>query len=278
MKYKNLFISIILSTLLVSSLYTKPVIKRYDVVSDKLEPDTICKVIVIADLHNTQYGISNKIIVDKIEKTQPDLILLAGDLISSYSAKSNTLTLIQSVSDIAPLYYVTGNHEFWTHMEDEFIEILEELGVKVLRNEFETIEISGMTFNICGTDDPDVIYYSDDEKYASMKNPDEMLDVFEELDSKMFNLLIAHRPERIESYLEYNFDLIVSGHSHGGQVRVPFLVNGLFAPNQGWFPKYAGGRYQHDDTTHIVSCGLSVQRLPRIFNPPEIVLIKLKGK
>ena len=278
MKYKNLFISIILSTLLVSSLYTKPVIKRYDVVSDKLEPDSICKVIVIADLHNTQYGINNKIIVDKIEKTQPDLILLAGDLISSYSAKSNTLSLIQSVSDIAPLYYVTGNHEFWTHMEDEFIEILEELGVKVLRNEFEAVEISGMTFYICGTDDPDVIYYSDDEKYASMKNPDELLDVFEELDSKMFNLLIAHRPERIESYLEYDFDLIVSGHAHGGQVRVPFLINGLFAPNQGWFPKYAGGRYQHDDTTHIVSRGLSVHRLPRIFNPPELVLISLKGK
>lgn len=278
MKFRNLIISVVLSTLLVSALYTKPVIRRYDVSSDKLAKESVCNIVVIADLHNAQHGLDNKNILDKIEKAQPDLILFAGDLISSYFAKSNTLSLIKTISDIAPMYYVTGNHEFWTYMEEDFIEILEEYGVNVLRNESETVEIAGMTFNICGTDDPDVIYYSDDEKYTSMKHPDELLNVFEELDPDIFNVLVAHRPERIESYLEYDFDLIVSGHAHGGQVRIPFIINGLFAPNQGWFPKYAGGRYRHDGTTHIVSRGLSVQRLPRIFNPPEVVLIKLKGE
>ena len=97
----------------------------------------------------------------------------------------------------------------------------------------------------------------------------------------MHNLNNCHtpddRPERIQLYKKMDFDLVLSGHAHGGQVRIPFLLNGLCAPNQGWFPEYAGGLYEHDSLIHIVSRGLSYNpRLPRIFNPPEIVIIDLE--
>ena len=101
---------------------------------------------------------------------------------------------------------------------------------------------------------------------------------FADMDEGVFNLLLAHRPELIDLYGQYGFDLILSGHTHGGQIRVPLLINGLFAPDQGWFPKYAGGRYDIEDTTLIVSRGLSFNDLvPRVFNPPEVLVIDIKG-
>lgn len=94
-----------------------------------------------------------------------------------------------------------------------------------------------------------------------------------------FKILLAHRPELIEIYKKSHFDLVLSGHAHGGQVRIPFILNGLFAPDQGWFPEYVGGVYKHDSLTHIVSRGVSYNPLlPRIFNPPEVVVIEIKGK
>ena len=95
----------------------------------------------------------------------------------------------------------------------------------------------------------------------------------------MFTLLLAHRPEFFDVYTQYDFDLVLSGHAHGGQWRIPGLINGLFSPNQGWFPKYAGGRYGEDGTIMIVSRGLAnnVGAIPRIFNPPELVVVEIKG-
>ena len=93
-----------------------------------------------------------------------------------------------------------------------------------------------------------------------------------------YKVLLAHRPELIEVYKQGDFDLVLSGHTHGGQVRIPFILNGLYAPNQGWFPPYAGGMYDHGSLIHIVSRGVSFNPLlPRIFNPPEVVVIDIEG-
>jgi len=94
---------------------------------------------------------------------------------------------------------------------------------------------------------------------------------------EQFTLLLSHRPERIEDYLGYPFDLILSGHAHGGQWRLPGIVNGLYAPNQGLFPKYAGGRYDFEDTAFLVSRGLAREstKIPRVFNRPELVVVDL---
>lgn len=95
------------------------------------------------------------------------------------------------------------------------------------------------------------------------------------MDSADFTVLLAHRPELLAKYAQFPLDLVVSGHAHGGQVRIPGVLNGLYAPNQGWFPKLAGGAYTQDGTTLIVSRGLAVRtRLPRIFNRPEVVLVR----
>ena len=128
---------------------------------------------------------------------------------------------------------------------------------------------------LAGIGDPDKKYYETPEydQAASMEN------AFRELDEvKSYKILVAHRPENIETYRKYSFDLVLSGHTHGGQVRLPHILNGLYAPNQGFFPKYGGGLYKHEKLTHIISRGLSVNPiLPRIFNPPELVIVILKS-
>lgn len=126
---------------------------------------------------------------------------------------------------------------------------------------------------VAGVDDPDRKDY-EDENYSQKASIQKAFAPLQEIAG--YKILMAHRPELIETYLPFGFDLVVSGHSHGGQVRIPFLVNGLWAPDQGGFPKYAGGMYTHDKLTHIVSRGISFNpKLPRIFNPPEIVVIRL---
>ena len=106
-----------------------------------------------------------------------------------------------------------------------------------------------------------------------------MEDRFRELDDiSIYKILLSHRPERIEYYRRFSFDLVLSGHTHGGQIRIPYIINGLFAPNQGFFPKYGGGIYKHDNLIHIISRGLSINPIrPRIFNSPELVVIKIES-
>ncbi len=258
------------------AFYDQPVLKKYIVYTSFGEKDSQASFIILAGLHNTLHGENQKKIVSKIEKEEPNAIFLVGDMIDNFASISNTKMLLEEITKTAPVYYVTGNHEFWTLKSDEIISTIESYGIKVLRNEYESVKINTIPVNICGMDDPDVIYYSENEKYSSMNEPSDLLDGLISLDKDSFSILLSHRPELIELYKKYSFDLVVSGHAHGGQVRIPGLVNGLFAPNQGWFPKYAGGRYDYRDMVHIVSRGLSIDNyLPRIFNPPEVVCVKV---
>jgi predicted MPP superfamily phosphohydrolase len=128
---------------------------------------------------------------------------------------------------------------------------------------------------LAGIEDPHKKYYEEPEYDQSGT----MEKTFRELDTiKSYKILMAHRPENIELYRKYSFELIVSGHTHGGQIRIPYIMNGLYAPDQGFFPKYSGGVYQHENLTHIISRGLSINpKLPRIFNPPELVVITIKS-
>ena len=275
-KIKILIVLFIISAVFVAAFYNGLVARKYKVKISGANEGT-AKIVVLADLHNTFYGENQEKLIAKIEKQKPDLILLTGDMIDDYNRTAATTELLSGITGMALVYCVTGNHEFWTGRAREIIEIIEGYGVTVLRNETVDIEINGIEIVLCGTDDPDVIYYSDEDEYKNMSSPDELLKAFDGLDDGNINILMAHRPERIEQYKKYPFDLVLSGHAHGGQVRIPLIINGLFAPDQGWFPKYAGGRYVHGELTHIVSRGLSLKTLPRIFNPPEIVVVTLKS-
>lgn len=137
----------------------------------------------------------------------------------------------------------------------------------------DTIEINGQVINICGVDDPDVVRYTSDGKPIM-----EQLKAAETASgTEHFTVLLSHRPELIETYKQFDFDLVLSGHAHGGQWRIPFVLNGLYAPNQGVFPQYAGGRYDYENGTMIVSRGLAREStpVPRVFNRPELVIIEV---
>jgi predicted MPP superfamily phosphohydrolase len=158
---------------------------------------------------------------------------------------------------------------------EEIREVLTSHGVIILSDTYTIIEIKDTEIIIAGIDDPEKQKY----EIQDYNQNESMEKAFRELDEiKVYKILMAHRPERIETYKEYSFDLVLSGHAHGGQVRIPYVINGLYAPHQGVFPKYAGGVYTHGKLTHIVSRGLSVNPwLPRIFNPPELVIVIIES-
>ncbi|MPN11952.1 hypothetical protein SDC9_159261 [bioreactor metagenome] len=137
--------------------------------------------------------------------------------------------------------------------------------------------MNGQKLSICGVDDPDGFdpVYAEASAFSSWQ--DELESCQKTTNPSIYSILLSHRPELIEEYTNSGFDLVLAGHAHGGQIRIPGVLNGLYAPDQGFFPKYAGGQYQLGETTMIVSCGLSLKKgIPRIFNPPELVVIDLE--
>ena len=271
---KKMTIWIILVSVLLlcaAAFYSGLTIKKYTIDTDKFEDGKSVRLVLLADLHSYIYGEDQSRLVSKIIEQNPDLILLAGDIADDHVPIKGTKLLLEGIKDIAPVFYVSGNHEYWSGDIKNIKETIKGYGVTILEDEYCEITIDGVPLVIAGVDDPEWTRY---ESKGSKKPMDES---FNDLAAKnQFKILVAHRPELIESYKKYTFDLVVSGHAHGGQVRIPFLLNGLVAPNQGWFPEYAGGLYRHGSLVHIVSRGLSFnRRLPRIFNPPEIVVIDI---
>jgi predicted MPP superfamily phosphohydrolase len=251
------------------------IVTPYTLPSLKLVADDDLTIVLITDLHSTIHKNNQQSLIDKIKQANPDLILMAGDIADDVVPILGTQLLLEGIQGLAPIYYVTGNHEFWAEDIGQIRELFISYGVTILSANYVHQEIKGISLIIAGIEDPFKTRYED----ASYNEEQAMADAFGAMNNANdFTILLAHRPERIEHYLLYPFDLIVSGHAHGGQVRLPPLFNGLYAPHQGWFPKYAGGAYQHPSTTHVVSRGLSINpRLPRIFNPPELVVIKITG-
>ena len=261
--------------LLYWAFYNGLVVKKYIIDTNKLNIDESIRIVLITDLHSHIYGKNQAKLVSLIKKQKPDIIALAGDIADDQVPIEGTKQLLAGLNGLAPIYYVSGNHEFWSNDIINIKDTITKYDVIILENSYEQIKVRNSNIIIGGVDDPDVVKYDK----LDFDWQGEMHKTFSELQDKPdFKIFLAHRPELIEIHKEYSFDLVLSGHSHGGQVRLPFILNGLFAPNQGWFPKYAGGVYKHDSLTHIVSRGLSYNpRLPRVFNPPEVVVIDVKG-
>ncbi|WMI80400.1 metallophosphoesterase [Anaerotignum sp. MB30-C6] len=231
------------------------------------------RIALVTDLHSCRYGDDQENLIQAIEKENPDLILLGGDICDDRIPHNNTQKLLKSITKKYPCYYVTGNHEYWTGDIEKVLDIFRAYNVNILQGTFETIEVNGQKLNICGIDDPDA------ERWGTNISIAQQLEALKSTsENGFYTVLLSHRPELIETYLEYNFDLILSGHAHGGQWRIPGILNGLLAPNQGWFPPYAGGEYSFDNSKMIVSRGLAREstRVPRIFNRPELVIVNLK--
>jgi predicted MPP superfamily phosphohydrolase len=249
--------------------------ETYTVESPLIHEDQSIIIVLITDLHSTIYGKDQTLLIDLIKRQNPDLILLGGDIVDDVAPITGTRLLLTGISGIAPIYYVTGNHEYMSRRIWLIRRELESYGVIILSDEYVTIEVNGNEIILAGIEDPD-------KKRFEMPRYDQnkvMEERFRELDEiSVYKILLAHRPERIKYYLGFSFDLILSGHTHGGQIRLP-LINGLYAPHQGFFPKYGGGIYKHNNVIHIISRGLSVDPLvPRIFNPPELVVIQMSNE
>jgi predicted MPP superfamily phosphohydrolase len=234
------------------------------------------KLALVTDYHSCDYGDGQRELLGAIDAERPDAILLCGDIFDDKLPPDNTIEFIEGVSAKYPCYYVSGNHEFWSGKADEFKDILTSYGVKVLEGAIDVLEVRGDSIRICGVDDPDT------DRYASRSAPytEQIKRLSASVEPVIFTILLSHRPERIEELLPLTPDLVMSGHAHGGQWRIPFILeNGLLSPNQGLFPKYTNGKYFFGDTELIVSRGLAREStaVPRLFNRPEIVVITLDG-
>ena len=233
------------------------------------------KIVQLSDLHSKSFGNDQSDLVNKVKKSQADLILFTGDLVDSnrYNEESS-LILMEKLVEIAPVYYVTGNHEWWSGQFNTLEKQLNNIGVHVMRNTSEEMTIETDSIQIIGMDDPANVIESNGERSKTEENIVKSMQNIKENDD--FQILLSHRPELLSLYSEYEFDVVFSGHAHGGQFRLPF-VGGLIAPDQGLFPKYTSGTYKLDHTTMIVNRGLGNSIIPlRIFNTPEIVVVTLK--
>ena len=229
----------------------------------------------ISDLHNAEFGKENENLLSMLKECEPDMILITGDLIDSRKTDIETgISFAKKAILIASTYYVTGNHEARISEYEQLIEGIESAGVQILENESVVLEQSGECITIAGVADPSFTtdyLFGDSETVTS--------DILSELlvSEESYTVLLAHRPELFEVYVDSKVDLVFSGHAHGGQFRLPF-IGGVVAPNQGLFPEYDAGLYTKDDTSMVVSRGIGNSILPfRINNRPEIVLVKLES-
>ncbi|ROR29163.1 hypothetical protein EDD66_10398 [Mobilisporobacter senegalensis] len=224
-------------------------------------------IVQISDLHNKEFGAGQRRLLKCVKEQSPDIIVITGDLIDSKRTNvEKAMNFIKGAVDIAPVYFVTGNHELWTNEYLVLKEQMKRAGVIILNNQVQEIQnMNGDTIHIIGLDDNSL--YDD-----TLKN------LMDSLNGDSLNILLAHQPEYLSNYSMNNVDLVFSGHAHGGQIRLPF-IGGLVAPNQGLLPKYTSGVYVMNDTSMIVSRGLGNSIIPvRVFNRPEIVTVKLNYK
>ncbi len=258
----------ILVALALIALDERLILRTYTVVSPKLTAEV--RLAVVTDFHSSDNADD---VVTMVASCAPDAVLMVGDMFDDDTANrptERTLSLMRQLSAQYPCYYVSGNHEAWTGEMDALYQQTEEAGVTVLRMSSGVLTVRGQRIALCGVPDPYEMVFS-----GAPDTEEQLRQALEDVDSADFTVLLAHRPELLAKYAQFPLDLVVSGHAHGGQVRIPGVLNGLYAPNQGWFPKLAGGAYTQDGMTLIVSRGLAVRtRLPRIFNRPEVVLVR----
>lgn len=230
----------------------------------------------ISDLHNAELGKNNEKLLAMLRDAEPDMIAITGDLIDSRNTDVEVaLQFVREAIKIAPCYYVTGNHEARVNEYGELKAGMETAGVIVLEDAKTQISLEGETITLIGVNDPN---YQTDYLFGDAKTV--MSNKLEGLhtDNDGFTILLSHRPELFDTYVDQDVDLVLSGHAHGGQFRLPF-VGGLVAPNQGLFPEYDAGIYTEDNTNMLVSRGVGNSIFPfRFNNRPEVILIELLAK
>lgn len=228
----------------------------------------------VSDLHNTELGEGNTKLIEILSELKPDIIVITGDLIDArHTDIKIALDFVKGAVQIAPVYYVTGNHEANCSQYGQLKTGLEMAGVTILEDEALQLECDGEMLTLIGISDPDFTIKGDifNEVPGMVKAKlNSLID-----DNNNYMILLSHRPELFETYVCCGVDLVLSGHTHGGQFRLPF-IGGIVAPNQGLFPKYDSGLYTDGITNMVVSRGLGNSIIPfRFNNRPEVILVEL---
>ena len=250
-------------------------VNEYEIVSDRIpEAFSGFRIAQVSDLHNAEFGEGNEKLIELLSQTDPDMIVITGDLIDSrHTDIEIALEFARHAIKLAPVYYVSGNHEARVREYEDLKMGLAEAGVIVLEDHKVQITREGASITLIGIDDPS---FREDYLFgdAASVTSSALSELQNESDG--YTVLLAHRPELFEIYVDTGIDLVFSGHAHGGQFRLPF-IGGLVAPNQGFFPKYDAGLFSEDSTTMIDSRGVGNRIIPiRINNRPEIVTVTLE--
>lgn len=245
-------------------------------ISDSHVPEAFdgFKIAHLSDIHDKNWG---QALILPIQEENPDIIVITGDLIDSRNPDIyNAAQLTEELNEIAPVYFVTGNHEAWSGYYDLLEESMLNQNVHILDNDTVKLQRNGEEILLVGLQDPAFASESNllNEQSSIVVNG------IEELTGNFdgYKVLLSHRPELFESYVRNEMNLVLSGHAHGGQIHLPF-IGGVVAPDQGFFPKYTSGVYEEEDTQMVVSRGLGNSILPiRINNRPELIIIQLKNE
>lgn len=246
-------------------------VSRYEAASEKL-PESFdgFTIVQLSDLHGAQFGSDGTALAEKVRELEPDMIALTGDFVTDEGDLDAVRQLVSELSEICPVYFVSGNHEFGSGLAQKVRQIMTDAGVKYLSNEFVSIDRGGDSIILGGVEDP--------LAYADMIDPPELARRMNEADPAAFKVLLGHRNYWMEEYPDLPVDLILSGHAHGGLVRIPG-VGGVIGTDRSLFPDYDAGEYDNGAYTLIVSRGLGNSvPVPRLLNRPEIVVVTLRTK
>ena len=267
---KILILILIIIILIPFCLYQNKhlVITTYTYESEKLGADLDgYRIVQISDLHNAEFGKENKKLLETIRSCSPDIIVITGDLVdSNHTNVERAVAFVKEAVKIAPVYYVTGNHEYWLDLSEneQMMQGILAAGAYDLDDAAVRIEKGDSSFMLAGLDDQ---HLSDE----TLKN------LLQEQKNEL-SIVLAHEPQYLQNYANAGADLVLTGHAHGGQIRLPF-VGGIVAPDQGFLPEYTSGKYNRADTEMIVSRGLGNSIIPvRLFNYPEVVCVELRCK
>jgi hypothetical protein len=232
------------------------------------------RIVVLADIHGVEHGENNVRLIEAVKTAQPDIIVIAGDLIDRFQAGKPVErqleiaeVLVSELTLVAPVFYITGNHEWDSGMIRPLLAMLDGRGVQILRNRYVRLELGGESIILAGVDDPN--------GPADMIKPDEFIEGIYDREGEGFVVVLSHRNYNLRMYSDLGVDLVLSGHAHGGMVRLPF-TDGLIGPQYDLFPTYTSGVYSRDETDMVVSRGLGNHfGWTRFLNNPEVVVVEL---
>lgn len=269
-KLLRVIILILVAYILIGLLFgLKTVTKVYNVESDKITAGV--KIVQISDSHSFE---NYSDVVYQTKNANPDIITLTGDIFTDETKLDQSVDFVTELNTIAPVYYIKGNNDNPKGKYHEFASKIEKEGVTILEDDYRDVIINNQEIRIIGIDDNSYSTIFSKNKTQSERITNLLASLYDE---SKYNIVLSHRPQYFEEYVQTSSDLVLTGHTHGGMIRFPFINEGLITSDQGLFAKYDYGIYKNKNTTMIINSGCASRGyIPRLYNPKEVVILNLK--